>query len=116
MQPKAAVMGVIIAVAVIVLAIVVVDGILIYQDKATLPAQIEGLAPVGLGGLIGILASTRSTLGKNDVEPTVVNGAIPIERSPAVVSAPTTIVNTADPNTGASTGGQPPASWDRVDS
>lgn len=115
MTPKAAVMGVIVAVSVIVLAIVVVDGILIYQDKATLPAQIEGLAPVGLGGLIGILASTRSTLGKNDVEPTVIAGAVPIG-APAVVNVPQTIVNTADPQTGAGISGQPPASWERVDS
>lgn len=99
MTPKAAVMGVIIAVATIVLAIIIVDGVLIYQGKPSLPTTIEGLAPVGLGGLIGLLASTRSTLGSRDVEPTVVNGAIPIERAPAVVNVPQTIVNTTEPAT-----------------
>jgi len=59
--PKSVIMAVVLAVAAITLGIIAADAILIATGNATLPSQLEAMAPVGLGGIIGLLASTRTT-------------------------------------------------------
>lgn len=59
--PKSVIMAVVVIIGAVVLAVVAADAALIATGNPTLPSQIETLAPVGLAGVIGLLASTRTT-------------------------------------------------------
>jgi hypothetical protein len=74
MTSKTTVLAVVISLALTLL--LCIGGVIVLSlDGKEAPTALELTATAALGGLIGMLASTRSTLGKNDVEPTVIQGA-----------------------------------------
>lgn len=83
MTSKTAVLAVIVFLGFIALVVIIGDVVLMAMDKPTLPGSIEAIAAAAAGGLAGILASTRSTLGPNDTEPSTVT-----------LSSPTPVVTT----------------------
>lgn len=79
MTSRTTVLAVVIFLGFSVLAVILADAVLVALQKPTLPTSIETLAATGMGALAGILASTRSTLGPNESEPTTVQAAVKVE-------------------------------------
>lgn len=59
--PKSVIMTIVVIIGLVVVSVVIADAALLATGNPTLPSQIETLAPVGLAGVIGLLASTRTT-------------------------------------------------------
>lgn len=58
--PRQAIIAVVWFLGLIVLTIIVAEAVLVGLGKPTLPGSIETLAATAAGGLIGLLASTRT--------------------------------------------------------
>lgn len=69
MTSRTTVLAVVVGLAVFALAALTGAVILIAIDKPV-PGEVWALAGTALGGLTGLLASTRSTIGANETEPT----------------------------------------------
>ncbi len=85
MTSKTTVLAVVVFLGLVSLSIVI-GGILLAADSKTVPSELVAMGSAALGALAGILSSSRSTLGKGDIEPTATAGMVPIR--PAVVDPP----------------------------
>ena len=95
MTSKTSVLAVIVFLGLVVLAVIVGDIVLIGMNKTTLPSSIETLAAGAGGALAGILASTRSTLGPNDSEPSTVTLSSP---TPVALASPASALDPMQPH------------------
>lgn len=80
MTSRLTVLAVVIGLAVFSLAALAGAVLLIALGKQA-PDQLWTLVGVAVGALGSVLASTRSTLGPNDTEPSVISGAVRISSS-----------------------------------
>lgn len=91
MTSKTTVLAVVIFLGLVAL-VVTVGGVILANNDKPIPGELIALGSGALGALAGILSSSRSTLGKNDIEPTATPGMVPVR--PAAAPLAVNVVNT----------------------